>query len=117
MKQELTFIVAIITVFVIGIFFGTKLEENYSHNSQIPGHPVFIWNDDLESIPTDNSPILLEHTINDTIFIGPLETEIDAAEYQFTVTDDSISVTDFDRYVGTVKIEGQLKQLIDKDNE
>jgi len=38
-------------------------------------------------------------------------------EYQFTVIDDSISVTDFDREVGTVKLEGQLKQLIDKDNE
>jgi hypothetical protein len=38
-------------------------------------------------------------------------------EYQFVVTDDSISVTDFDREVGTVKLEGQLKELIDKDNE
>ena len=38
-------------------------------------------------------------------------------EYQFIVTDDSISVTDFDRQVGTVKLEGQLKELIDKDNE
>jgi hypothetical protein len=38
-------------------------------------------------------------------------------EYQFVVTDDSISVTDFDRQVGTVKLEGQLKELIDKDNE
>lgn len=41
----------------------------------------------------------------------------DPCEYQFTITDDSISVHDFDRYVGTVKIEGQLKQLINKDNE
>jgi hypothetical protein len=38
-------------------------------------------------------------------------------EYQFVVTDDSISVTDFDRQIGTVKLEGQLKELIDKDNE
>jgi uncharacterized membrane protein len=38
-------------------------------------------------------------------------------EYQFTVIDDSISVTDFDREVGTVLIEGQLKELINKDNE
>ena len=41
----------------------------------------------------------------------------DPCEYQFTVTDDSISVQDFDRYVGTVKIEGQLEKLINDDNE
>ncbi len=40
-----------------------------------------------------------------------------STEYQFTVTNDSISVTDFDREVGTVLIEGQLKELINKDNE
>jgi len=38
-------------------------------------------------------------------------------EYQFTVTEDSISVEDFGRQVGTVKIEGELKNLINKDNE
>lgn len=43
--------------------------------------------------------------------------ERDACEYQFFVTDDSISVKDFGRHVGTVKIEGELKQLIEKDNE
>ena len=43
--------------------------------------------------------------------------ESDPCEYQFTVTDDSISVQDFDRYVGTVKIEGQLEKLINDDNE
>lgn len=78
---------------------------------------TFVWNDDEESIPVDGSPILLEYTDEDTVYIGPLETETNSAEYQFTITDDSISVYDFDRYVGTVKIEGQLKQLIDKDNK
>lgn len=43
--------------------------------------------------------------------------EQDPCEYQFTITDDSLSVYDYNRYVGTVKIEGQLKQLINKDNE
>jgi hypothetical protein len=80
-------------------------------------NPTIIWNDDLEGIPADGTPIMLEFTSNDTIYIGALETETNSPEYQFTVTDDSISVQDFDRYVGTVKIEGQLKQLIDKDNE
>lgn len=77
MKQELTFIVAIITVFIIGVFFGTKLEENYFHTPQIPGHPVFIWNDDLESIPSvhdlsESAHIEIEETTNDTIYIGPV---------------------------------------------
>ena len=76
MKQELTCIVAIITVFVIGAFFGTKLEERKTRVNKYP------------------SP-----------------------EYQFVVTDDSIAVQDFGRKVGTVKIEGQLEELITKDNE
>ena len=80
-------------------------------------NPVIIWNDDLESIPMDNTPVLLEFSSknSDTLYIGPLEPN--PAEYRFTVTDDSISVSDFDRKVGTVKIEGQLKELIDQDNE
>lgn len=38
-------------------------------------NPLFIWNDDHESIPIDGTPILLEFSsINhDTIYIGPLE--------------------------------------------
>lgn len=79
-------------------------------------NPTFIWNDDLEGLPKDNSLILLEHTSNDTIYIGSADNYV-SPEYQFTVTDDSISVSDFGREVGTVKIEGQLKNLIDQDNE
>jgi hypothetical protein len=80
--------------------------------------PVFIWNDDLESIPVDSTPILLEFSSKnqDTIYIGTLD-GYDKSEYQFTITDDSITVTDFGRIVGTVKVEGQLEQLLIKDNE
>lgn len=35
--------------------------------------PVFIWNDDMESLPIDSTPIMLEFTSNDTIYLGPLE--------------------------------------------
>jgi hypothetical protein len=38
-------------------------------------------------------------------------------EYQFVVIDDSICVQNFGEPVGTVKIQGQLKELIDKHNE
>ena len=63
--------------------------------------------------------VILTWAISDSINAqNELErAESDPSEYQFTVTDDSISVQDFDRYVGTVKIEGQLEKLINDDNE
>jgi len=103
-------------VFSIGlniVLYNDTIEQiQLNHHQE---QPVFIWNDDHESIPVDGTPIMLEFTSNDTVYIGPLEPN--PAEYQFTTTDDSISIQDFDRYVGTVKLEGQLKQLIDQDNE
>ncbi len=90
----------------------------YTDNAkEVPKEPVIIWNDDEESIPMDHSAIMLEFTKNDTIYIGPMEDPSESPEYQFIVTDDSISVKDFNRHVGTVKIEGQLRNLINKDNE
>lgn len=38
-------------------------------------------------------------------------------EYQFVVTDDSVSVTDYDRHVGTIKLDGELEKLITNDNK
>lgn len=32
--------------------------------------PTIVWNDDLEGIPADGSKIVIEQTINDTIYIG-----------------------------------------------
>lgn len=43
--------------------------------------------------------------------------EHDPCGYQFTITDDSLSVYDYNRYVGTIKLDGSLEQLINKDNE
>jgi len=107
-KTLITVVIAAIT-FCSGLLIG--------HRSTDKDDTItFVWNDDEESIPMDNTPILLEFSSknSDTIYIGPLEQ--DPAEYQFTVTDDSISVTDFGRKVGTIKLEGQLKELINKDN-
>lgn len=80
-------------------------------------NPVFVWNDDLESIPMDNTPVLLEFGSknSDTLYLGSIEQN--PAEYQFIVTDDSITVKDFGKEVGTVKIEGQLKKLINQHNK
>jgi len=34
--------------------------------------PNFVWNDDLEGLPPDGEPIMLEKTSNDTIYLGTL---------------------------------------------
>ena len=41
-------------------------------------NPVFIWNDDLESIPMDNTPVLLQFGSknSDTLYLGPIEEPI-----------------------------------------
>lgn len=111
MKYTLTAVVTAIAIFFIG-FISAKLWYMKLVDNSIQ----FVWNDDEESIPKDGSAILLEFTDENTVYIGPLENETDSSEYQFTVTEDSISITDFDRHVGTVKIEGKLKELINKDN-
>ena len=38
-------------------------------------------------------------------------------EYQFIVTDDSVTVYDSKRIVGSIKLEGQLDSLITEDNK
>lgn len=49
-------------------------QEQIIYNNSNFDNPVFIWNDDLESIPTDGSLIKLECTSKDTIYLGPIET-------------------------------------------
>jgi hypothetical protein len=109
MKKTLTTVIIAAITFCSGLLIGHR---SVDRDDSI----TFVWNDDEESIPMDNTPILLEFGSknSDTIYIGPLEQN--PAEYQFVVTDNSISITDFGRKVGTVKLEGQLKELINKDN-
>lgn len=49
---------------------------NNVKDEPLEDQPVFIWNDDLEGLPVDGTPILLEFTSNDTIYIGSLEEPI-----------------------------------------
>ena len=46
-------------------------------------NPVFIWNDDLESIPMDNTPVLLQFGSknSDTLYLGPIEEPIKLQRY------------------------------------
>jgi len=41
----------------------------------------------------------------------------DTAEYQFIITDDSITVYDYGRTVGTIKLDGSLDSLMIEDNQ
>jgi hypothetical protein len=49
--------------------------------------------------------------------LGQRSVQVDPTEYQITVTDDSITVKDFGKTVGTVKLTGELQQLIYNDNK
>ncbi len=76
MKTLAIFLVTL-TIMLTGYYIGyTAHERERQHQiNQNPDfeNPVFIWNDDLEALPVDGTPIMLEFTSNDTIFIGAIE--------------------------------------------
>lgn len=41
----------------------------------------------------------------------------DPCEYQFTITDDSATIYDYGRKVGTIKLDGEFDKLMIKDNQ
>lgn len=45
----------------------------FKHIRENSDSPVILWNDDPESIPVDGTKVELQHTENDTIYIGNLE--------------------------------------------
>jgi len=100
---------------LLNIFLYRDTKQQLAYYKEINNGITFVWNDDEESIPVDGTPIILEYTDENTVYIGLIEYQ--SPEYQFIVTDDSVSVSNFGKPVGTIKLEGQLKQLIDQDNE
>ena len=100
---------------LLNIFLYKDTKQQLAYYKEINNGITFVWNDDEESIPVDGTPIMLEYTDKNTVLIGPLDYQ--GPEYQFIVTDDSVSVSNFGKPVGTIKLEGQLKQLINQDNE
>lgn len=78
-----------VIILLIGILIGTLINilvlkyqdilqadydiTNLYKEAPLPKESTFIWNDDIESLPTDGSPILIEFTSKDTIYIGPYE--------------------------------------------
>lgn len=73
MKKSIFFILIAIISYFSGLYVGQSIKLPFQSNTN---QPVFIWNDDEESIPVDSTPIMLEFTSGDTIFIGPLEEPI-----------------------------------------
>jgi len=59
---------------IVGILAGSMVTSIILHKEDKPNQNngiEFVWNDDEESIPMDNTLIRLEFTKNDTIYIGP----------------------------------------------
>jgi len=44
--------------------------DNMDSSVPVEKQPVFVWNDDHESIPKDGDSIVIEMTVNDTIYLG-----------------------------------------------
>ena len=125
MKKEQNELIALATLSFIGGVFLTLAMTNVFHRDELLKQEenelknqgqTFVWNDDWESIPQDGATIRIEHTEGDTVYIGPSE-EHDPTQYQFFTIDDSVKVYDYSRYVGTIKLDGTLKALIDQDNQ
>jgi len=125
MKKEQNDIIALAALSFIGGVFLTLAMTNVFHRDELLKQEenelknqgqTFVWNDDWESIPQDGATIRIEHTEGDTVYIGPSE-EHDPTQYQFFTIDDSVKVYDYSRYVGTIKLDGALKVLIDQDNQ
>ena len=125
MKKEQNELIALVALSFAGGVFLTLAMTNVFHRDELLKQEenalknqgqTFVWNDDWESIPQDGATIRIEHTEGDTVYIGPSE-EHDPTQYQFFTIDDSVKVYDYSRYVGTIKLDGTLKALIDQDNQ
>jgi len=65
---NVTFIIMCIIISVLSIYGAISIYDN-AHRPQMH-QPNFVWNDDLEGLPADGSSIVIEKTINDTIYLG-----------------------------------------------
>ena len=77
----LTIITLIVLYVCIHLFMDEVKTDPY------PAEFTFIWNDDEESIPPDNSYIFLEFTKGDTIYIGPVDKHFKACQDTIDIND------------------------------
>lgn len=68
MKYTITAVVTAIAIFFIGF-----LSARLWYMTPVDNSIQFVWNDDEESIPPDHTPIMLEFTDENTVYIGPYE--------------------------------------------
>lgn len=72
--KAITIFIATITTMLIGYYIGyTAHERQRQHQIYINPeftNPVFIWNDDLEALPTEGSDIRIDLIQSDTIYLG-----------------------------------------------
>jgi len=61
---------AITGILAAGIGIGIDIQKA---EVKQPQHAVIIWNDDIESLPTDGEMVEIQQTINDTIYIGNID--------------------------------------------
>jgi len=66
----LAVLILIVVLQMVTLFFTINHEVLLPSNQEA----VFIWNDDEESIPPDGSPITLEFSKGNVIYIGPYVT-------------------------------------------
>lgn len=73
MKTNYYPLLLVLITFLIGLniymYLDTKEQLEITEEKQ----PVFIWNDDLEGLPVDGTPIMLQYTEGDTIYLGAIE--------------------------------------------
>lgn len=67
----------LITSFILNIKFYRDLEKLEEQLKVEQSGTKFIWEKSCRLIPLDGSPILLEATVGDTIFIGPITQTFD----------------------------------------
>jgi hypothetical protein len=63
-------------IFVICLLLGFNYLDNTPTSSLTEfdnNSIVFVWNDTEESIPVDGTPVMLEFTDENTVYIGPIE--------------------------------------------
>jgi hypothetical protein len=87
--------ISIIIVLITGVVVSLMWAANSHH--QIKQREIFV----RDSIKCANA----------------MKTMRDSTEYQFNVTDDSVTVYDYGRVVGTIKLDGTLDSLITLDNQ
>lgn len=73
MKSNYYPLLIVLIIFLMGlnIFMYLDTKEQLALNKM--EQPTFIWNDDLEGLPVDGTPIMLQYTEGDTIYLGVIE--------------------------------------------